>query len=124
VIYISSYLVLAGVGYLAPSNWRDYRPLRDDVRRESFDVVAEIFQYLAVASHTVLWIWAVNRVIHTDMEKTPLYTRGPYIFSYGLTLVALGFLFFWISFAILIPFTTVIYTSSTLASGKEPGVEM
>ena len=60
-IYLSSYLVLVGVGYLAPSNWRDYRSIRDDVRRESFDVVRGIFQYLAIASHAPLWIWACGQ---------------------------------------------------------------
>ena len=52
----------------------------------------------------------------------PLYIAFQHVFLYWPTSAILSLLFFWISIAIAISITPVIYMGSTLIRGKEPDI--
>ena len=81
VVYLSSYVVIAGVGFLAPKDWRDRPPAELGPSRRSyltFEALSQVLLWAALGVHFVFCSWILDRIIVG--ESTPL--RIPFLYAF------------------------------------------
>ena len=67
IVYLSSYVVIAGVGFLAPKDWRDRPPNCRSYL--NFKALSQVLLWAALAAHLVCCGWILDRIIVG--ESTP-----------------------------------------------------
>jgi hypothetical protein len=81
VVYLSSYVVIAGVGFLAPKDWRDDRPPELGLSRRSyltFKALSQVLLWAALGAHFVCCSWILDRIIVEDSNTG----RIPFWYAY------------------------------------------
>ena len=79
-VYLSSYMLIAVVGFLAPKDWRDRRSEIVSSRRSSlgFATLSQVLLWSALGAHFVCCSWILDRIIAGD--SAPL--RIPFLYVF------------------------------------------
>jgi hypothetical protein len=73
-LYLSSFVVVALLGFLAPKDWRDNPPDAPDGRSTvpELDILSDILLCAAPGAHFFCYSWALDRIIARDLAAPPL----------------------------------------------------
>ncbi len=83
-VYLSSYVVIAVVGFLAPKDWRDSPPESRPSRRSylNLEELSKVLLWAALGGHFVCCSWILDRIIvgeSTQLRSPIWYALGPLI---------------------------------------------
>jgi hypothetical protein len=87
-LYLSSYVVIALVGFLAPKDWRDSRPDISSNRRSysSFTALSEVLLWPALGAHFVCCSWILDRIIVGNLAPLQI----PFFYAFVPLLVTVS----------------------------------
>lgn len=87
-LYLSSYVIIALVGFLAPRDWRDSRPNIVSSRHHylSFAALSKVLLWPALGVHFVCCSWILDRIIVGDLSPLQI----PFFYEFVPMLVTMA----------------------------------